>query len=333
MSIGIKATADGLSGALQVGGTDVLRFGADSSGQLAGFRNRFINGDMRISQEFGTVSTALPAATIKYATDQWTLYGVGAATTFQQVEVTSTPFTEKSSALQVVGASGLTSIEYAQRIEAVNSRDLAGLAVVLSGWVYQSSGASVTLNAKLVRAGTIDNLSSGTADDAVLTCTPSNIPNGVWTKISCVGTLSTAATLGLKVAVWLAGTLSSGAVTFTQLQFEIGSIATSFEERDFASEFVRCQRYYEVGSEPRKYISNLSGVTLAYDECRFQTRKRVPPAMTLSANWEYYSAGTGTAFTPTGVGAFYDKFTWQTPAVTNWSGWNGVGTWIANARL
>jgi len=37
-------------GALQVGGVDAFRFGSDTSGQLAGFRNRIINGAFNINQ-------------------------------------------------------------------------------------------------------------------------------------------------------------------------------------------------------------------------------------------------------------------------------------------
>ena len=55
-------------GALQVNGADVLRFGSDNSGQLAGFRNILINGDMRINQRGVTIAAAANGA---YGPDRW----------------------------------------------------------------------------------------------------------------------------------------------------------------------------------------------------------------------------------------------------------------------
>ena len=57
-----------LYGALQVSGVDVLRFGSDASGQLAGFRNILINGDMRINQRGVTIAAA---ANGTYGPDRW----------------------------------------------------------------------------------------------------------------------------------------------------------------------------------------------------------------------------------------------------------------------
>ena len=56
------------TGVIQVGGIDVFRFGSDNSGQLAGFRNILINGDMRINQRGVTIATAANGA---YGPDRW----------------------------------------------------------------------------------------------------------------------------------------------------------------------------------------------------------------------------------------------------------------------
>lgn len=68
MSSGIRSDASGTFGALTFGGYDVLRFGSDNSGQLAGFRNILINGDMRINQRGVTIATAANGA---YGPDRW----------------------------------------------------------------------------------------------------------------------------------------------------------------------------------------------------------------------------------------------------------------------
>ena len=64
----IRLDASGTFGALTFGGDDVLRFGSDNSGALAGFRNILINGDMRINQRGVTIAAA---ANGTYGPDRW----------------------------------------------------------------------------------------------------------------------------------------------------------------------------------------------------------------------------------------------------------------------
>ena len=68
MTTGIRSDASGTFGALTFGGDDVLRFGSDNSGTLAGFRNILINGDMRINQRGVTIAAA---ANGDYGPDRW----------------------------------------------------------------------------------------------------------------------------------------------------------------------------------------------------------------------------------------------------------------------
>ena len=68
MSSGIRSDASGTFGALTFGGDDVFRFGSDNSGQLSGFRNILINGDMRINQRNVTIAAA---ANGSYGSDRW----------------------------------------------------------------------------------------------------------------------------------------------------------------------------------------------------------------------------------------------------------------------
>lgn len=302
-----------------------------NGGQLAGTRNRFINGDMRISQEFGTSVISLPAGAAKYAIDQWLLYGTGATATFQQVNNSGPLESPWGSALQVNCAAGITSVELYQLLEASNSEDLVGDTVTLSGWIYQATGNTLNVTSYVYRANTIDNFSALTLD-ATLSCSPTTIPSGVWTKVICTGRLSASAHTGLRCRLILSGVLNSGVVLFSRFQFEAGTIATPFEFRDIASEFVRCQRYYETGSEPFSYIDGLSGITVAYGDVKFQVRKRTEPSI-VCTSWQYYSAGVGTAFTPSSLLSYPESFRFQGTSLTTWRGWCGNGTWTANARL
>ena len=69
MTTTIRSDSSGTFGALQVNGEDVLRFGSDTSGQLAGFRNVIINGNFQVNQR-GYVSGAAVGTNL-YAHDRW----------------------------------------------------------------------------------------------------------------------------------------------------------------------------------------------------------------------------------------------------------------------
>ena len=70
MTTAIKSDASGTFGALQVGGADVLRFGADNSGALTGFRNILINGEVTRINTRGIVNWAA-VANGAYGYDRW----------------------------------------------------------------------------------------------------------------------------------------------------------------------------------------------------------------------------------------------------------------------
>lgn len=69
MTTSIKSSADGLTGELQVNGNPAIRFGADTSGHLAGFRNKIINGGFAVNQRT-YVSGAAVGANL-YGHDRW----------------------------------------------------------------------------------------------------------------------------------------------------------------------------------------------------------------------------------------------------------------------
>jgi len=70
MTTTIRSDASGTYGALQVNGADVLRFGVDNSGALAGFRNILINGEVtRINQR--AVANWAAVANGAYGYDRW----------------------------------------------------------------------------------------------------------------------------------------------------------------------------------------------------------------------------------------------------------------------
>lgn len=273
MTVSINASANGTFGELQVNGVPKLRFGSDTSGQVPMFRNRIINGDMRIDQRFGG-ATQTPAASA-YIVDRWNAqmsqaskYQVG-----QNLGAFATPdgFTNylgmKTVSAFVVGAADFFSSS--QTIEGFNVADLgfgtaAAKTITLSFLVHTSITGT---HSGSLRNGTFNRSYPFSFTVPVAnTWTPISITipgdtTGTWATNNTAGiivnfSLGIGTTFSSTAGTWQAGnfTAVTGAVrivetlnaTFnvTGVQVELGSIATLFERRNYITELTWCRRYF-----------------------------------------------------------------------------------------
>jgi hypothetical protein len=236
-------------------------------------RNRIINGDMRVNQR-GYTSGAPLTTTGSYCVDR---YQIASTTTggFSSYQSSTAPTGFVNSLLYTkttgtAPSAGDTNY-IAQAIEGYNISDLAwGTAnaktITLSFWVY--AGATGTFSGSL-RNG------AATLYSYPFTYTISSA--NTWTQITTtiagptVGTWATDNTAGLNVffdlgsgstyrgtaGAWAAGNYvgATGATTYptsttggtfylTGVQFEVGTVATPFERRQYGTEFALCQRYF-----------------------------------------------------------------------------------------
>lgn len=210
------------------------------NGQLAGTRNRLINGDMRIDQRnSGAAQTFTAAAALAYSVDRWYGFCTGANVTGQQIAGTA----PESFVYRFTGAASVTTIGFAQRIERLNSTDLAGQTATLSVKLSNSLLTSVTWTAYY--ANTNDTFGSLAAP------TRTQIATGTFTVTSTLASYSTqiavpsAAITGIEI-VFSVGAQTSGTWQIGAVQLELGSVATAFERRDLAGELIRCQRYLPI---------------------------------------------------------------------------------------
>lgn len=226
-----------------------------NGGPLAGFRNYIINGNMGIFQR-GTA--AVTVATYGPA-DRWlnnavgdtftstlgsfvsgdTLYDTGGAQYYANIAVTSVPGATNYSQLQ-------------QRIEDV--RVLAGKTVTVSFWAKALTGTpSIGLEIGQVFGTGGSSPATGIGQAQALTT--------IWTKYSKTFTIPSinGKTVGTdssytQVLFWLdaganldirSGSIgqSSKTVSIAQVQLEVGSVATPFEQRPYGIELTLCQRY------------------------------------------------------------------------------------------
>jgi hypothetical protein len=203
-----------------------------------GFRNRIINGDMRIDQRnAGASQTFTAAAALAYSVDRFYGYCTGANVTGQRVAGT----TPNEFAYRFTGAASVTAIGFGTRLEATNTLDLAGSTATLSVQLANSLLSTVTWTA--FYATTAD------AFGTLASPTRTQIATGTFTVTSTLTTYSaqisvpSAATTGIEI-VFTVGAQTSGTWTIDNFQLEAGSTATDFERRPIGTELALCQRYF-----------------------------------------------------------------------------------------
>jgi hypothetical protein len=278
---------------------------------LQGFRNRIINGDMRIDQRNAGASVT-PTVSGTYTIDRW-FAGFAQASKFsvQQNAGSVTPPVGFTNYLGVTSTSAYTvgsaeGFVVTQIIEGNNIADLAwGTAnaqtVTLSFWVRSSLtgtfGGALRNNGSTRSYPYSYTISSANTWE-YKTITVSGDTTGTWLSNNGIG-LSVIFSLGAGSSAsntagdWAAGNFISatGAVSvvgtsgatfyITGVQLEAGSVATPFERRPYGTELALCQRYYyrlvprAVGDD-YAYGWNISS-TVARHSLFFPVSMRVAP--------------------------------------------------------
>jgi hypothetical protein len=272
-------------------------------------RNRIINGNMYIAQRGTsatvTAGTTVPTASTGYpCVDRWFVYSTGANVTAAQVAGA----TNNKNLLQVTGAASVTAVGIGQRIEQLNSYDLAGQTCTLSVNIANSLLTTVTWTASY--ATTADTFGT------IGTPTKTQIATGTFTVTSTLTqytaniAVPAAATTGIEI-LFTVGAQISGTWQIGNAQLEVGTVATPFERRQFGQEVALCQRYFAktfpLTVAPASNTSNYYGAmctsaasTLAYGftvNWRFPVEMRATPTLT---TYNPYAVGSG--FTGSGSG-------------------------------
>jgi hypothetical protein len=241
---------------------------------LDGFRNRIINGDMRIDQRNAGAAVTI-TADATYTLDRWRS-GMSQASKYsvQQNAGTVTPPTGFTNYLGITSLSAysITSgdvFNIAQRLEGFNTADIgwgtsSAQAVTLSFWVRSSltgSFGGALTNSARTRSYPFTYTVSSTNTWEQKTITIAGDTSGTWLTTNGIGILLS---FGLGIGSTFSGTAgawagaeyysATGAVSvvgtsgatfyITGVQLEAGSVATPFERRPYGTELALCQRYY-----------------------------------------------------------------------------------------
>lgn len=237
-----------------------------NSGQLAGMRNKIINGKMEIAQR----ATGFPAAN-GYNLDRWSVINTTAAvvTIDQQSDFPGNEFrTYHRTVVTTADASVDATDTYVnfQAIEGYNARDLIGRTFTLSFWVrspktgvhciaFKNSGSDRSFIAEYtVNAADTWEFKSVTVNGGLITAGTWNWTNGV--GLSVCFTLMNGTTRQTTANAWQTGDFYSTSAqvnvldainnifAITGVQLEAGPVATPFEHRPYGLELVLCRRYF-----------------------------------------------------------------------------------------
>lgn len=210
------------------------------------FKNRIINGDFRVAQRGTTGLIPLGGG---YTIDRWVGTATGKAIGWGQV-LTSSAGEGGMAAIAMAGEAGNTGVQYLQRIESANCRDLAGGNVTVSFVMYQSTGATIQVRPALVYSGGAPD-SWGSQVGLTPLDPATSVPSGVWTTVVNRFTLPPEAVTGLGLYPWanqIAFNAAGKDGRLARVQLEAGDIATRFERRPYSLERSLCRYYYAADS-------------------------------------------------------------------------------------
>ena len=205
-----------------------------SNPQYTGFRNRIINGDMRIAQR-GT-----SFASSGYTIDRF--YLGGSQTNLTLTQSSSSSATGFQNYIKVGRSTGTNTgtVNLAQAIESKNSADLAGNQITFS--FYAKSGANFSSTSNQITIWVF----SGTGDDQPASSAGAWTGNNTfisqnqqitssWNRYSFTGTVPSGATqIGIQIYFTPVGTAGADDTFYiTGVQLEAGSTATDFERRPY----------------------------------------------------------------------------------------------------
>ena len=247
---------------------------AQLTGALS-FRNRIINGDMRIDQRNNGASVTANSASSVFAVDRFNTNVGSVAMAFSCQQIADAPAGFTNSLKITVTTPGTpTAGQFTfsrQVIEGNNIADLAwgtssAVPVTVSAWVKAS--ITGTYSAFLINhaedrsyVGTFTVNTANTWEQKSFTV-PGDTA-GTWLTNNSNGIrfgfdLGSGSNFQGTANAWNTGwkQRTSGTVSFCQtsgatfqytgVQLEAGTVATPFERRDYGRELMMCQRYYEV---------------------------------------------------------------------------------------
>jgi hypothetical protein len=247
-----------------ISGSDGVTF-PDSTNQFSGayfgFKNRLINGDYSVAQR-GTSFASGANNNDTYNLDRWYVLSDGNDAVDITQDTTTVP-TNQLTALALDVETEDKKFGIAQIIEQVNCIGLIGNTVNLSFKAKVSSttkldnvkcaivawsGTANTVASDIISAWGAEGTNPTLIADATYENSPANLNlTTSYATYSVSAAVDTASTKNIFVFIWsdVTDTTAGDFLYITDVQLEVGSVATPFERRPYGTELALCQRYYE----------------------------------------------------------------------------------------
>jgi len=255
-------------------------------GQLGGRRNLIINGAMQVAQR-GTSQTSTSYGSI----DRYVLFKDGTASSVSMSQETDD--NENYADVDLDRGTSVSGTRYAIINQRIEGTFICGKQVTVSFDAWGSSADECSVDLEYYD-GT--NYAYATRHQLNYTTTR--------TTYSFTFTVPsfTAETASSFVALRWINDASSGSsqsinIKLTNVQLELGSVATPFEHRSYGEELALCQRYYEV-LRSQQIGGAFSAGNLVFGT-QFAVTKRAVPTMTVIAQGTWIGNGTGNAISST----------------------------------
>ena len=248
-----------------------------------GMRNRLINGAMDFWQR-GT-SFSNPTSTTTYTADRWSCYRSSYTTNMSISQVTGltigTGINRNALRIQRTASdTNTTGLFATQSIESINSKDLAGQNVTISFWARVGANFSATQLGVSVVSGTgTDEFLRGAYTGFNAFINTSVTLTTSFQRFSFTGTVPATAN-ELSVSLGYTPTGTAGAADYfdiTDVQLELGTVATPFERRPYGMELALCQRYYVKGY----FLNGIYGGTAVQGLIQTPVPMRTTPTTTI----------------------------------------------------
>jgi len=296
-----------------------------------GFKNRIINGGMTIDQRNAGANVTVSSSTVTYTLDRYFAYATQASK-FTVQQLSASPPVGFTNYLGVTSSSaysiGIGDFFFlSQRIEGSNVSDLAwGTAnaktITVSFQVYSSltgTFGGALRNSSATRSYPFTYTISTANTWTTITITIAGDTTGTWLTTNGIGididfSLGTGTSYSATSGTWATGNYlsatgavsvvgTSGATWYvTGVQLEVGTQATSFDYRDYGSELILCQRYYQ------KITNGVTdrglGVGFWYNsttmvaQIAFQVNMRSSPTLDVNSGSNYFILYSNSAGTP-----------------------------------
>ena len=293
-----------------------VQMASANGGQLAGLRNKIINGNMLVNQR-GATASAITGSSAYYL-DRWiavTNTTPSGTLTVGQQTVAVSEATSSNACLRLAKTAGtyLGQLVTAQAFESGTSWGLAGKTVTISFKARKgSSYTGAALPIVIVRSGT-------GLDQSAALLTSNAWTGAAQTIVSLTGTLTTSmsdfsgtatipasATQVGVVVISNYATATTGSANdyldITDVQLEVGPVATPFEQRPIGMELALCQRYYIQFQASNFFGSGQlrTGGLTSYGLISTPVQMRVSPTATPNTGGVYVG-DTQTAYTSLGI--------------------------------